>query len=71
MNGLNSKEWDMILGGLEAFRANEEVWLNDNRKSVVEDTEKTIEMLDKLYARIETNYREARRKEDKEAGLIK
>jgi hypothetical protein len=42
MNGLNSKEWDMILGGLEAFRANEEVWLNDNRKSVVEDTEKTI-----------------------------
>ena len=61
----------MILGGLEAFRGDEEAWLDDDREGVREDAKKTIEMLDKLYEKIEWNLREARRKEDLEAGLIK
>jgi hypothetical protein len=71
MIGLNSKEWDMILGGLEAFRGDEEAWLDDNRESVRQGAKKSIEMLDKLYEKIEWNLREARRKEDLEARLIK
>ena len=52
MIGLESKEWDMILGGLEAFRANEEQWMNDDREGIREDAKKTIEKLDELYKKV-------------------
>lgn len=52
MIGLESKEWDLILGGLEAFRDREEEWMNDDRESVREDAKKTIEKLDKLYDKV-------------------
>lgn len=52
MIGLTADEWDIILGGLEAFRANEEDWINDDREGVREGAEKTIEKLDKLYNKV-------------------
>ena len=52
MIGLKADEWDMILGGLEAFMANEEDWLNDDRESVKEDAKKTLEKLDQLYKKV-------------------
>lgn len=52
MIGLTADEWDMILGGLEAFRANEEDWINDDREGVREGAEKTIEKLDELYNKV-------------------
>jgi hypothetical protein len=52
MIGLTADEWDMILGGLEAFRANEEDWINDDREGVREGAEKTIEKLDELYKKV-------------------
>ena len=52
MIGLESKEWDMILGGIEAFRANEEEWMNDDREGVKDDAEKTIKKLDELYKKV-------------------
>ena len=52
MIGLKADEWDMILGGLEAFMANEEDWLNDDRESVKEDAQKTLEKLDQLYKKV-------------------
>ena len=52
MIGLKADEWDMILGGLEAFLANEEDWLNDDREGVKEDAKKTIEKLDLLYKKV-------------------
>eukprot|EP01043_Picozoa_sp_COSAG02_P064277 COSAG02_NODE_9345_length_2249_cov_3979.245581_6_plen_57_part_01 len=53
MIGLQAAEWDMILGGLEAFRDNEEDWINDDRESVREGAEKTIEKLDQLYEKVD------------------
>ena len=53
MIGLKAEEWDMILGGLEAFTANEEDWINDDRESVREGAEKTIEKLDQLYKKVD------------------
>ena len=52
MIGLKADEWDMITGGLEAFMANEEDWLNDDRESVRKDAKKTIEKLDELYKKV-------------------
>ena len=52
MIGLKAAEWDMILGGLEAFRENEEDWINDNREGVRKGAEKTIEQLDELYKKV-------------------
>ena len=52
MIGLKSNEWDMILGGIEAFRANEYEWIDDERDGVRKDAEKTIEMLDELYDKV-------------------
>ena len=52
MIGLTAAEWDMILGGLEAFRDNEEDWINDDRESVRQGAEKTIERLDQLYKKV-------------------
>tara|TARA_R100000908_G_C3618623_1_gene65214 strand:+ start:258 stop:464 length:207 start_codon:yes stop_codon:yes gene_type:complete len=52
MIGLKADEWDMITGGLEAFMANEEDWLSDDRESVKEDAKKTIEKLDELYKKV-------------------
>ena len=52
MIGLESKEWDMILGAIEAFRENEEGWINDDRESVRQEARKTIEKLDKLYEKV-------------------
>lgn len=52
MIGLTAAEWDMILGGLEAFRENEEDWINDDRESVRQGAEKTIEKLDELYKKV-------------------
>ena len=52
MIGLKAAEWDMILGGLEAFRENEEDWINDDREGVRKGAEKTIEQLDELYKKI-------------------
>ena len=52
MIGLKSNEWDMILGGIEAFRANEEDWISDERESVRKGAEETIDKLDKLYEKI-------------------
>ena len=48
MIGLKSDEWDMILGGIEAFRENEEDWINDERESVRKGAEETIDKLLKL-----------------------
>lgn len=53
MIGLTAAEWDMILGGLEAFRENEEDWINDDRESVRQGAEKTIEKLDELYKKVD------------------
>ena len=52
MIGLTADEWDMITGGLEAFMANEEDWLNDDREGVREGAAKTIEKLDYLYKKV-------------------
>jgi len=52
MIGLKSDEWDMILGGIEAFRENEEDWINDERESVRKGAEETIDKLDQLYEKI-------------------
>lgn len=52
MIGLKAAEWDMILGGLEAFRENEEDWINDDREGVRKGAEKTIEQLDELYKKV-------------------
>ena len=52
MIGLQAAEWDMILGGLEAFRENEEDWINDDRESVKRGAEETIEKLDQLYEKV-------------------
>ena len=43
----------MILGGLEAFRENEEDWIDDDRESVRQGAEKTIEKLDELYKKVD------------------
>lgn len=42
----------MILGGIEAFRENEEDWINDERESVRKGAEETIDKLDQLYEKI-------------------
>lgn len=52
MIGLRSNEWDMILGGIEAFRANEYEWMKDERDGVRKDAEKTIAKLDELYDKV-------------------
>jgi len=52
MIGLKAAEWDMILGGLEAFRENEEDWINDDREGVRRGAEETIEKLDQLYKKV-------------------
>ena len=52
MIGLRSDEWDMILGGIEAFRANEEDWSKDEREEVREGANKTINKLDELYDKV-------------------
>ncbi len=52
MIGLTAAEWDMILGGLEAFRENEGDWIEDDRESVRQGAEKTIERLDQLYNKV-------------------
>ena len=64
MIGLESKEWDMILGGLEAFRGNEEDWINDDRESVRQGAEKTIEELDKLYEKVNVIWKTMRHFEE-------
>ena len=53
MIGLTAAEWDMILGGIEAFRENEEDWIQDDRESVRQGAEKTIEQLDILYKKVD------------------
>ena len=50
---LKWKEWDMISGGLEAFIHNEEIWLDDNRASVVKNTEETLDQLQSLLRKVE------------------
>ena len=52
MIGLKSDEWDMILGGIEAFRENEEDWINDERESVRKGAEETMDKVDQLYEKI-------------------
>lgn len=54
MIGLKAEEWDMILGGLEAFRENEEEWINDEwGESVRRGAKETIEKLDELYKKVD------------------
>ena len=50
---LKWKDWDMLSGGLEAFIYNEEVWLDDNRESVVKNTEQTLDQLETLLRKVE------------------
>tara|TARA_R110000796_G_scaffold30082_2_gene80623 strand:- start:105 stop:317 length:213 start_codon:yes stop_codon:yes gene_type:complete len=50
---LKWREWDMISGGLEAFINNEEIWLDDDRPSVVKNTQETLDQLQSLLRKIE------------------
>ena len=50
---LKWREWDMISGGLEAFINDEEIWLDDDRPSVVKNTEETLDQLQSLLRKVE------------------
>ena len=50
---LKWREWDMISGGLEAFINDEEIWLDDDRPSVVKNTQETLDQLQSLLRKIE------------------
>ena len=50
---LKWREWDMISGGLEAFINDEEIWLDDDRPSVVKDTQETLDQLQSLLRNVE------------------
>lgn len=52
MIGLKANEWDMILGGLEAFMENEEQWVQDERINVALDAKETIRRLQELYNKV-------------------
>lgn len=52
MIGLRADEWDMILGGLEAFRANEKDWLTDTDPNIRSGAQETIDKLDKLDEKV-------------------
>ena len=50
---LKWREWDMISGGLEAFINDEEIWLDDDRPSVVKNTQETLDQLQSLLRKVE------------------
>jgi len=50
---LKWREWDMISGGLEAFINDEEIWLDDDRPSVVKNTQETLDQLQSLLKKVE------------------
>jgi len=52
MIGLKANEWDMILGGLEAFMQNEEQWAQDERIDVALDAKESIRRLQELYNKV-------------------
>jgi len=52
MIGLKANEWDMIMGGLEAFIENEEQWAQDERIDVALDAKETIRRLQELYNKV-------------------
>lgn len=52
MIGLKADEWDMIMGGLEAFIENEEQWAQDERIDVALDAKETIRRLQELYNKV-------------------
>ncbi len=52
MIGLKADEWDMILGGLEAFMQDEEHWAQDERIDVALDAKESIRRLQELYNKV-------------------
>lgn len=52
MIGLKANEWDMIMGGLEAFMQNEEQWAQDERIDVALDAKESIRRLQELYNKV-------------------
>jgi hypothetical protein len=52
MIGLKADEWDMIMGGLEAFIQDEEQWAQDERIDVALDAKESIRRLQELYNKV-------------------
>ncbi len=62
---LKSEDWDMILGGIEAFIESESMWLDDNRAEVRKDAQITIDRLKHLYEKVRENKKIIREIEDR------
>jgi hypothetical protein len=50
---LKWRDWDMITGGLEAFIANEENWLEDSDRDIARGANEMIIKLETLSRKIE------------------